>query len=137
MLDFILAAFAATLLLPVLFFLLQILSAIFLAKLTVSSENQQVRPTVAVLIPAHNESLVITETIQSVMPQLIAGDQLLVVADNCSDETARIAKKIGVNVIERSHETKRSKGYALDFGLQYLREIPPKIVVIIDADCIV
>ena len=134
-----LALAAAALLLPVLFFLLQVLAAVLLVKPSklVLSYKDLTRLDIAVLVPAHNESLVITETIQSIMPQLLHGDQLLVVADNCEDETAAIAKFLGANVVERSHETKRSKGFALDFGLQHLKKNPPNIVVIIDADCIV
>jgi cellulose synthase/poly-beta-1,6-N-acetylglucosamine synthase-like glycosyltransferase len=140
--NIVLTLVAVALLLPVLFFLLQILAAIFLAKpsqLPSSDQSKQsnIRPSITVLMPAHNESLVITETIQSIMSQLAEGDQLLVVADNCNDETATIAKKLGANVIERSHDTERGKGYALDFGLQYLKNKPPQIVIVIDADCIV
>lgn len=135
--DNVLAIFAAMLLFPVLFFLLQIISAIFFTKPSAFLESHQIHPSIAVLMPAHDESLVIAETIHSIMPQLLDGDQLLVVADNCEDETAAIAKFLGANVIERSHETKRSKGFALDFGLQHLKKNPPNIVVIIDADCIV
>jgi cellulose synthase/poly-beta-1,6-N-acetylglucosamine synthase-like glycosyltransferase len=140
--DIVLTLMAAVLLLPVLFFLLQVLAAIFLAKSSKlsplnQSKQSNIRPSIAVLMPAHNESLVIAETIRSIMPQLAESDQLLVVADNCNDETAAIAKKLGATVIERSHETDRGKGYALDFGLQYLKNNPPQIVIVIDADCIV
>jgi cellulose synthase/poly-beta-1,6-N-acetylglucosamine synthase-like glycosyltransferase len=139
LINIVLTLIAAALLLPVLFFLLQILAAVFLAKPSQqpSSDQSITRPRIAVLMPAHNESLVITETIQSILSQLAESDQLLVVADNCSDETAAIAKRLGASVIERSHETERGKGYALDFGLQYLKNNPPQIVIVIDADCIV
>ncbi len=136
MLDVILMLFAVALLLPVLFFLLQILAAILAAKLPQSTQSTT-RPAVTVLMPAHNEALVITETIQSILPQLATNDQLLVVADNCNDDTAVIAKMLGATVIERSHKTERGKGFALDFGLQHLKNNPPKIVVIVDADCLV
>jgi cellulose synthase/poly-beta-1,6-N-acetylglucosamine synthase-like glycosyltransferase len=46
------------------------------------------RRSVAVLIPVHNESRLIAETIRTVGPQLRSGDRLIVVADNCSDNTA-------------------------------------------------
>ena len=63
------------------------------------------------------------------------GDRLLVVADNCSDNTARIASEHGAEVIERHHLENRGKGFALDFGIQFLAKNPPDVVVIIDADC--
>ncbi len=134
--DIALALITVFLLLPVLFFLIQTLAAIFLVKSSKSTQSLT-RPVLTVLMPAHNEALVITEAIQSILPQLAISDRLLVVADNCNDGTAAIAKNLGADVIERSHEKKRAKGYALDFGLQYLKHNPPKIVVIVDADCIV
>lgn len=95
------------------------------------------RPSVAVLIPAHNESSGVTPTLQSLKSQLQSGDRIILVADNCSDDTASIAKAEGAEVIERSNLSLRGKGYALDFGVQYLMEAPPEVVVIVDADCIV
>lgn len=139
LLEYFLLILALTLLLPVLFFLLQILAAIFITKSTIQVQTSQklARPTIAILMPAHNEALVISESLQSIMPQLAIDDQLLVVADNCNDNTAQLAIKFGAKVIERSHLTHLGKGYALDFGLQHLKKQPPQIVLIIDADCIV
>ncbi|MGF1478918.1 MAG: glycosyltransferase family 2 protein [Cyanophyceae cyanobacterium] len=97
------------------------------------------RPTVAVLVPAHNEAAGITQTIKTLHPQLTAQDRLIVIADNCTDNTADLARQLGVIVIER-HEPdrqKRGKGYALDYGLNYLQAEPPEVVVTVDADCTV
>ena len=128
--------------LPVLVFLLQVLAAIFLAKPTAPIKLNQlmpepVMPKLAILIPAHNESLVIAQTIQSIMPQMNSQDHLLVVADNCNDDTAAIARNLGATVIERTNLHERGKGYALDYGLQHLKANPPQVVLIIDADCMV
>ena len=95
------------------------------------------RPSVAVLIPAHNEEAGLLATLSSLQPQLGASDRILVVADNCSDRTADVARQAGAGVIERSHAQLRGKGYALDFGVQALNAAPPDVVVIVDADCIV
>lgn len=92
---------------------------------------------VAVLIPAHNEETVIAETISSIIPQLKKQDRLIVIADNCCDRTATIAREMGVTVIERENKELRGKGYALDYGMQYLTENPPEILILVDADCIV
>jgi cellulose synthase/poly-beta-1,6-N-acetylglucosamine synthase-like glycosyltransferase len=89
----------------------------------------------AVLIPAHNEELGIAATLASIQAQMRAGNRLLVVADNCSDQTAAIARATGAEVIERHHATHRGKGYALDFGIRHLAADPPDVVVIVDADC--
>jgi len=93
------------------------------------------RPRVAVLVPAHNESVVIVATLTSILPQLQAGDRLLVVADNCSDDTAALARAAGAEVLERSNQQQRGKGYALDFGVQYLAGDAPEVMIIVDADC--
>lgn len=98
--------------------------------------NSATRPPLAVLVPAHNEESGIAATLSSVMPQLRAEDRLLVVADNCGDETAAIARRMGAQVTERHDESRRGKGYALDHGIRTLREpAPPKVVILIDADC--
>jgi cellulose synthase/poly-beta-1,6-N-acetylglucosamine synthase-like glycosyltransferase len=92
------------------------------------------RPDVAVLIPAYDESAVIERTLQSVGPQLRPGDRLIVVADNCSDDTAAIARKCGAEVVERFDKVNRGKGFALDRGVRHLVERPPAILVLLDAD---
>ena len=132
-LNYLLVAAAIVLMLPVLVFLLQVMAAILLPKSVFKPLAE--RPSVAVLIPAHNESLVITKTIQTILPQLLPQDQLLVVADNCTDETANMARSLGANVVERFNTTLRGKGYALDHGIQYLHNRPPQVVMIVDADC--
>ena len=91
---------------------------------------------IAVLIPAHNESSAMVATLNSIQAQLRPQDHMLVVADNCSDDTAEIAIKIGAEVIERHDSKNRGKGYALDFGLRHLSQNPPEVVVIVDADCV-
>lgn len=90
---------------------------------------------VAVLIPAHDEALVIGATLATLTPQLRGGDTLLVVADNCADETADIARAAGARVAERTSETERGKGYALQHGIEALRAEAPDVLVVIDADC--
>jgi cellulose synthase/poly-beta-1,6-N-acetylglucosamine synthase-like glycosyltransferase len=97
--------------------------------------SKVMRPRLVVLMPAHNESAVLAETLASIMPQLQAGDRLLLVADNCSDNTAAIAKLAGAQVLERFNDELRGKGYALAFGLNALRADPPEVLIIIDADC--
>ncbi|MBL1173908.1 glycosyltransferase family 2 protein [Pantanalinema sp. GBBB05] len=89
-----------------------------------------------VLVPAHNESAGISNTLNSVLPQLAASDRLVVIADNCTDNTAEVVRSIGATAIERQDTTRRGKGYALDFGIQYLAQQPPDVIVFMDADCI-
>jgi glycosyltransferase involved in cell wall biosynthesis len=96
------------------------------------------RPQVAVLIPAHNEQWVIRDTLASIMSQLIVGDRLIVVADNCSDHTAEAAKQEGAEVTIRHNSRLRGKGYALDHGIRFMENTGiPDVVIFVDADCIV
>ena len=101
-----------------------------------TAPNQPVRPAVAVLVPAHNEALGIRGTIESIAAQMAPGDRLVVIADNCTDETAQIARDCRAEVVERSDLTLRGKGFALRAGLAHLGAgRPPEFVVVVDADC--
>lgn len=99
-------------------------------------EPMGARPRLAVIIPAHDEASGIRDTLQCLTPQLRNGDRLLVVADNCRDDTASIAAGAGAEVVVRTDPSRRGKGYALDHGLRHLQlDAPPEVVLIIDADC--
>lgn len=93
------------------------------------------RPPVAILVPAHDEMRGIEATLKSILSQMHEGDRLLVVADNCTDNTAEIARAAGAEVLERFDPVNRGKGYAVDFGLKHLSVSPPSVVVFVDADC--
>lgn len=93
------------------------------------------RPRVAVLVPAHDEAAGIAATLEGLLPHLAPDDRLLVVADNCADATALIARSRGAEVLERHDPGRRGKGYALDFGIRHLEADPPEVVAIVDADC--
>ncbi len=95
------------------------------------------RPKISVIIPAHNEQAVIGETLDLIKAQLVKTDRLIVIADNCDDNTAQIARKHGATVIERLNTEHRGKGYALESGIRSLEKSNPEIVVFIDADCAV
>lgn len=92
-------------------------------------------PSFAVLVPAHNEEAVIANTVRLLRLQLRQTDTLLVVADNCSDGTARLAAEAGATVVERADTTRRGKGYALDHGMRWLSSRPHEVLIIVDADC--
>ncbi|WP_449432914.1 glycosyltransferase family 2 protein [Pseudomonas putida] len=133
LLAWLLGAVAVLILLPVAVLFVQVLLACLPASSLPALKGA--RPRVAVLVPAHDEAAVIVSTLDSILAQLREGDRLLVVADNCTDQTAVLARAAGVEVVERQHEQLRGKGYALDFGVQWLREAPPQVVIVIDADC--
>lgn len=93
------------------------------------------RPAAAIIVPAHDEEGGIRETVQGIRKQMRAGDRLLVVADNCRDRTAEIARDAGAEVVERFDDVLRGKGYALDAGLRTMALANLPYVVFIDADC--
>jgi poly-beta-1,6-N-acetyl-D-glucosamine synthase len=66
--------------------------------------------TVTVLIPAHNEAGCIAETIASLRSQSHQPDRIIVVADNCTDDTVSIARAAGVEVFETVGNTKKKAG---------------------------
>jgi cellulose synthase/poly-beta-1,6-N-acetylglucosamine synthase-like glycosyltransferase len=126
--------FLSLLALPILVFSIECISA--LSKNTDNlSYEKLIRPSVAVIIPAHNEASCIDSTLLRLKHELMPTDEVIVVADNCSDETAAIAQHYKVTVLERFDTTRQGKGYALDWGLQYLKANPPEVVVFLDADC--
>jgi cellulose synthase/poly-beta-1,6-N-acetylglucosamine synthase-like glycosyltransferase len=89
----------------------------------------------AIVIPANNEAAVIGHTLAALRESAGGDPRILVVADNCSDATADIARDVGVEVVIRTHATECGKGFALAFARDVLRASPPQVVVIIDADC--
>lgn len=93
-------------------------------------------PPFVVLMPAHDEAAGIARTVNAVTAQLRTCDWVLVVADNCSDRTAAIARSCGAFVVEREDATRRGKGYALDAGRTALLTTAPPVVVVLDADCV-
>ena len=133
-LDILLYAGLLLLTIPVGTMVTSILAAVFLPTKPLPLSTGP-RPLVAVLVPAHDEALVITATLDSIRPQLIAGDRVVVIADNCSDDTAAIARSAGAEVLERHDTVRRGKGYALDHGVRHLEAQPPEIVLFVDADC--
>lgn len=97
--------------------------------------RENLRPTVAIIVPAHNEELQILDAVRNIQSQMHQGDRLIVVADNCSDLTASLARDADAEVVERFDAVNRGKGYALDAGIRHLAKAPPDVVVVVDADC--
>lgn len=83
------------------------------------SHKKEVIHNIGILISARNESAVIGQLIDSIKAQDYPADKLItfVVADNCTDNTADIARERGAIVYKRDDLEKIGKGYALDFLL--------------------
>ena len=93
------------------------------------------------IIPAHNEEAVVENLIESLKNQTYNKDlyDIYVIADNCTDNTAKIARNAGAIVYERFDETKKTKGYALNWFLQQKikEDAPYDAFFVFDADNIV
>lgn len=90
-----------------------------------------------IIVPAHDEAAGIARTVESLKSLDWPADQFrtLVIADNCSDDTASIAREAGAQVLERSDANLRGKGYALKLAYEHaLEESWADAVVVIDAD---
>ncbi|QZY51749.1 glycosyltransferase family 2 protein [Leucobacter tenebrionis] len=91
--------------------------------------------TVTVLIPAHNEEASLPDTLASLRDQTVAPQRVLVIADNCTDRTAEVARRFGAEVFETVGNTHK-KGGALN---QALSDLLPGMgdndaVLVMDAD---
>jgi 1,2-diacylglycerol 3-beta-glucosyltransferase len=92
----------------------------------------------AIVIPAHNEGLGIVPTLTGLRDCLYPAAQrsIMVIADNCSDDTAAISRQHGAQVHERHDLVARGKGQALDWLLKTQAEALAlvDVVVFVDAD---
>ncbi len=97
----------------------------------------------AIVIPAHNEEKVIEGTLRSALhidyPKELF--DIIVVADNCNDQTAKTALSCGAIVFQRYDTTRRGKGYALNWIIpQVLERLPAPgydACVFVDADSVI
>ena len=92
----------------------------------------------AILVPAHNEELVIRDTLQSILRIEYPEDlrEVFLIADNCTDKTAEIGRELGVTVLERNNPDLRGKGHALRWCIDRLLAESTSVdaFVMIDAD---
>ena len=93
----------------------------------------------AVVIPAHNEELLVARCVRSLRESAAASPavRILVVAHNCTDSTADQARKAGAEVLVYDDPAARGKGFALSHGFNAALSGPAKAVLVIDADSVV
>lgn len=95
----------------------------------------------ALIISAHNEEKVIANMVNSLNALDYPRDKydILVIADNCTDNTAAEAQKAGATVLERNNPSLRGKGYALEwlFEKLYDNEQGYDYISVFDADNLV
>lgn len=92
----------------------------------------------ALVVAAHNEEVVIKQIVESLKKIEYKKElyDIFVIADNCVDDTAKIAREAGAFVCERFNSSKRGKGYALEWMFRKIFEMDKKYdaVVVFDAD---
>lgn len=97
-------------------------------------------PLVALVVPAHDEALLVGRCVSSLLAQDWPASRMrvVVVADNCSDSTAEVAGRAGAEVWARRDELQLGKGHALRWAFDRLLEDSPApdAVVVVDADSV-
>ena len=133
--DLLLAILGGALALGALYLLVPAVVALFYRGRTrgVSGETD-----VVVLVPAHDEEDTIAHCVHAFESQTYPGERfhVVVIADNCTDDTAAVAAQAGAEVLVRNEPDARGKGRALRWALDELlaRHEQPGAVVVIDAD---
>lgn len=123
---------------------LPVAACVYLFLLTLLSARENPAPAAPgcslrfdIVIPAHNEGAVIARTLASMSTIAWPSShyRVIVVADNCTDDTADIARASGALVWERNDPAHRGKGYALAHAFeQCRREAVADAVIVVDAD---
>ena len=130
---------AVLLCLPLFSELLQVLSSLGRRMPANSGEGLYFGPRLLFLIPAHDEELLIRSCVESVLALDYPTDRfdIHVIADNCRDRTADIARACGAQVLERHEPQNPGKPSALAWALQRLDVSSYDGVVVLDADSVV
>lgn len=107
-----------------------------------ASQPAKPRNRFRILIPSHNESEIIDKTLGGLVNLTYPRErfEVIVIADNCTDNTAELARNHDVTVWERSDLTQKSKGHALSWAIEKLFQGDAGDfdgVVVIDADTLV
>lgn len=101
--------------------------------------NAAALPRLLFLVPAHDEALLIEGCVRSILAMDYPADrrEVVVIADNCTDGTADLARTAGATCLERADTERRGKPWALAWALERVDLGAFDAVVIIDADSLV
>ncbi|MCC5941171.1 MAG: glycosyltransferase family 2 protein [Balneolaceae bacterium] len=95
----------------------------------------------AIVVPAHNEEKIISKTIYSLSGLIYpkSNYDIFVIADNCTDNTAELARSLGVIVLERANTQKKGKGYALRWAFDQILGYQKgyDAIIVVDADSLI
>lgn len=99
------------------------------------SREMLYEPRVTVLIPAHNEAECIADALDSAWTQTRPPERVIVVADNCSDDTAAVARHAGAEVYETVNNCHKKAGALNQVLGNLLAELRDQdAVLVMDAD---
>ncbi len=95
----------------------------------------------AIVVPGHNEEKIIAKTIYSLSGLIYPKKNydVFVIADNCTDNTANLARSLGANVLERFNKKEKGKGYALRWAFDQLLDYKEEYdaIIVVDADSLI
>ena len=115
--------------------------ALFSLAISEGKQKSNKQNSFALIVAAHNEGTVIEDIVKSLKSLDYPQDkfEVFVVADNCTDKTAEIAASAGAVVLERFDDTKRGKGYAMEFAFEHIFALDTvfEYICIFDADNVV
>jgi cellulose synthase/poly-beta-1,6-N-acetylglucosamine synthase-like glycosyltransferase len=135
LLEVVLCLGGAALLLPGAILLVEALAALLPEPRAAGDDDARPPPRTVILVPAHDEEGQIEGTVAALLADLPPRVSILVIADNCNDQTAALATRAGALAIERRDPSRVGKGHAISFALQHLDADPPEVVILVDADC--
>ncbi len=96
-------------------------------------------PRLCVLVPAHNEELMVGACVRSLLGMRYPPEccTVTVIADNCSDRTAEVARAAGARCLERHDPLHPGKPRAIAWALERLSWNRHDAIVVVDADTVV
>jgi cellulose synthase/poly-beta-1,6-N-acetylglucosamine synthase-like glycosyltransferase len=90
-----------------------------------------------VVVPAHNEELVLARTLRAIVADLRDGDRLMVVDDRSTDRTGAIARAHGALVLARHPDERPGRAAARQAAIDRARSLEWDAMVMIDADSVI
>ena len=123
----------------ILFFVLSAYQFLYIPVALIKKPRHRAEATLhryAILIAARNEEAVIGDLLDSIKQQDYPAElvDVYVVADNCTDHTARVCRSRGAHVYERHNKTLVGKGYALQALLNHIPQEKYDAFLVFDAD---
>lgn len=93
-------------------------------------------PRLVLLVPAHNEEILVTQCVRSLVQMDYPSHlrRIIVIADNSTDGTARLAREAGAECLERRDSERRGKPHALAWAIRQIPLSDFDACVVVDAD---